>query len=73
VSIDFAQFFNFVRISLKLKRIGRFSLRKIDPLNDLLIHKTEKFPGLEQFLTPERGNQRRHVSGNTFDDTPPQG
>jgi hypothetical protein len=73
VSIDFAKFFNFVRISLKLKQIGCFPLRKIDPLNDLLIHKTEKFPDFVQFLTPERGNQRRHVSGNTFDDTPPQG
>ena len=73
MSIDFAKFFNFVRISLKLKRIGRFPLRKIDPLNVLLIHKTEKFPDFVQFLTAERGNQRRHVSGNTFGDTPPQG
>jgi hypothetical protein len=73
VSIDFAKYFNFVRISLKLKRIGRFPLRKIDPLNDLLIHKTEKFPEFGQFLTAERGNQHRHVFGNTFDDTPPQG
>jgi hypothetical protein len=73
VSIDFAKFFNFVRICLKLKGIGRFPLRKIDPLNDLLIHKTEKFPGFEQFLTAERDNQHRHVFGNTFGDTPPQG
>jgi len=73
VSIDFAKFFNFVRISLKLKRIGRFHLRKIDSLNGLLIHKIEKFPGFEQFLTAERDNQHRHVFGNTFGDTPPQG
>ena len=73
MSIDFAKFFNFVRISLKLKRIGRFPLHKIDSLNGLLIHKIEKFPGFEQFLTAERDNQHRHVFGNTFGDTPPQG
>ena len=73
MSIDFAKFFNFVRISLKLRRIGRFPLRKIDPLNGLLIHKTEKFPEFGQFLTAERDNQHRHVFGNTFGDTPPQG